>query len=159
MTPFTGTDPERFIADFFMSFHDELLRGDEDAGLIVDRFHTPDIVQIADGHRMDRDKLIAHTRPVRKNRPSGRIEVLEAQASGDRLAARYTFHVRDRKRSLAVEVYFFGQFAPDGRMRRSHMLTRTRPAEADPGQPAPEKPEEASTSSTSGTSGRRESPV
>jgi hypothetical protein len=103
----------------------ELLRSDEDPALIVDRYHTLDIVQIADGNRIDRDKLIAHTRPVRKNRPSSRMEVHEALVNGEQIAARYTLHVQNRKRDLAIEVYFFGRFAPDGRMRQAHMLTRT----------------------------------
>ncbi|WP_228709435.1 hypothetical protein [Amycolatopsis keratiniphila] len=85
--------------------------------MIADRYHAPDIVQIADGHRMDRDNLIEHTRPVRKNRPTAR----------DRIAARSTLYVTNRKRDLAMEVYFFGEFTPDGRMRRGHMLTRTLP--------------------------------
>ncbi|WP_063059489.1 nuclear transport factor 2 family protein [Nocardia sienata] len=125
MPAFTGTDPARFIADFFTSFNEHLLAGDEDAAAVVDRFHTPDIVQVADGHRMDRDKLIAHTRPIRKNRPDSHIDVHEAVADNDRIAARYTLHVRQRGREFAIEVYFFGRFAPDGRMRQAHMLTRT----------------------------------
>ncbi|MEV7552662.1 nuclear transport factor 2 family protein [Amycolatopsis sp. NPDC089917] len=70
MNSFNGTDPKKFIADFPRSFHDELVNS------------SPM------GQRMDRDKLIAHTRPVRKNRPSGRMEVREAVANGDRIAAR-----------------------------------------------------------------------
>lgn len=141
MNPLDGTDPKQFIADFFTSFTDDLLRSDEDPALIVDRYHTPDIVQVADGHRMDRDKLIAHTRPVRKNRPSSHMEVHEALVTGDRIAARSTLYVRNRRSNLAIELYFFGQFTPDGRMRQAHMLTRTLPADTDPGQPEPGTPE------------------
>ncbi|MEU0600804.1 hypothetical protein ABZ484_21590 [Streptomyces sp. NPDC006393] len=36
----------------------------------------------------------------------------------------YTLHCSRRGRDLAVEVYFFGRFAPDGRMRQAHMSTR-----------------------------------
>ncbi|MFF5343452.1 nuclear transport factor 2 family protein [Streptomyces althioticus] len=129
MRPLGNTDPKQFIADFYTSFVEDLLQTDEDAALIVDRYHTPDIVEVADGHRMDRDKLIAHTRPVRKNRPTMRMEVHEAVADGDRLAARYTLHSSQRGKNLAIEVYFFGRFAPDGRMRQAHMTTRTVPAE------------------------------
>lgn len=88
-------------------------------------------MQIADGHAIDRDKLIAHTRPVRKNRPESRMEVHEALVNGDRLAARYTLHVRQRGKDLSINVHFFGQFAPDGRMRRAHLLTRTLPAQQE----------------------------
>ncbi|MBQ1161585.1 nuclear transport factor 2 family protein [Streptomyces sp. A73] len=128
MDPFQATDPHRFIADFLTGFHGELVGSDEDAGVIVDRYHTPDVVQIADGHRMDRQKLIAHTRPTRKQRPELRVSVHEALAAEDRLAARYTMHVRAPKRELAIEVCFFGRFAPDGRLRQARMLTRTVPS-------------------------------
>lgn len=131
MNPFNGTDPRQFIADFFTSFTNELIHTDEDAALIVDRYHTPDIVQIADGHRLDRDKLIAHTRPVRKNRPSARFEVHDALVSGDRIAARYTLHAQIRSKTIATEVHFFGQFTGDGRMRQAHLLTRDLPGEQE----------------------------
>ncbi|AQZ66840.1 unnamed protein product [[Actinomadura] parvosata subsp. kistnae] len=122
------TDPKTFISDFISSLTSDLVNTDEDPAAIIDRYHTPDIVQIADGHRMDRDKLIAHTRPIRKNRPEGRMEVHDAVMDGDRLAARYTLHIRQRGKDLAMDVYFFGRFAPDGRMREAHMLTRALPA-------------------------------
>jgi SnoaL-like protein len=129
--PISSADPKQFIYDFFSSYGRDLLRGDEDASVVVDRYHTPDIVQIADGQRMNREQLIAHGRPLRKRQPSSRMEVHEAVAGGDRIAARYTLHVEDRRRSFAIDVYLFGQFAPDGRMRRAHMLTRTLPDGAD----------------------------
>lgn len=129
MRPLGNADPEQFIADFYTSFTEDLLQTDEDAAVIVDRYHTLDIVEIADGHRMDRAKLIAHTRPVRKNRPTIRMEVHEAVADGDRLAARYTLHSSQRGTDLATEVYFFGRFTPDGRMRQAHMTTRTVPVD------------------------------
>jgi hypothetical protein len=124
MSTLNSTDPKQFIADFFTSFTNDLLDSDDDPALIVDRYHTPDIVQVADGHRMDRDKLIAHTHPVRKNRPSSRMDVHEAVADGDRIAARYTLYVRNRTKDLAIEVHFFGQFTPEGRLHQAHMLTR-----------------------------------
>ncbi|GAA1027481.1 MULTISPECIES: nuclear transport factor 2 family protein [Amycolatopsis] len=118
-------DPKEFIARFFTSFTDDLVRTDEDAATVVDRYHTHDVVQIADGVRIDRDRLVAHCRPVRKNRPDSRIEVHEAMADGDRVAARYTLHVRQRGKELEIEVSFFGRFAADGRMREAHLLTRS----------------------------------
>jgi len=126
MTAF-GADPKQFVFDFVSSFGRALLHTDEDAAAIVDRYHTPDIVQIADGHRMDREKLIAHARPIRKRRPSTRLEVHEAVAQADRIAARYTMHVEDRGRRFALDVHFFGRFTADGRMREAHLLTRSEP--------------------------------
>jgi ketosteroid isomerase-like protein len=124
MKPLNSTDPKQFIADFYTDLTQDLLSSDEEAALIIDRFHTPDIVQVADGHRIDRQKLIDHTRPVRKNRPTIRMEVHEAVADGDRIAARYTLHSSQRGKELATDVHFFGRFTTDGRMREAHMLTR-----------------------------------
>jgi hypothetical protein len=131
--PFTA-DPARFLTGFLSSFTADLLVDDADPAEVVDRYHTPDVVQVADGHRMDRERLIAHTRPVRRNRPEGRVEVHDAAVDGDLLTARYTLRVEQRGRRLALDVYFFGRFTPDGRLRRAHMLTRSLPADGDAGE-------------------------
>ncbi|MFG1870515.1 nuclear transport factor 2 family protein [Micromonospora arborensis] len=131
-----GINPKEFITNFFTSFMSDLVRGDDDPAVVVDRYHTPDIVQVADGHQMDRAKLIAHTRPARKHQTGARWEVHEAIADGDRVAARYTLHFQTAKREGSVDVHFFGQFAADGRMRRAHMLTRSVPVKASDAAPA-----------------------
>lgn len=118
-------DPAQFLTDFYDRFNHDLIHTDEDAAAIVDRFYTPDIVQITDGHRMDRDKLIAHMRPIRKNKPTARWEVHGAVATGDQLAAHCTMHVKQRKRALVIELHTFARFTDDGRMCESHGLTRT----------------------------------
>ncbi|GAA1900149.1 nuclear transport factor 2 family protein [Asanoa iriomotensis] len=133
MRAFDGTDPKQFIFDFVTSFGREVMHSEDEAATVVDRYHTPDIVQVADGHEMDRAKLIAHCRPIRKRKPSSRLEVHDAVAEADRIAARYTMHVEDRGRRFAIDVHFFGRFAPDGRMREAHMLTRTLPDAASAG--------------------------
>ncbi|MEU4553071.1 nuclear transport factor 2 family protein [Micromonospora violae] len=125
-----GSDPKEFIVNFFTSFMNDLVHGDEDPAVVVDRYHTPDIVQFADGNLLDRSKLIAHTRPARKHQTGTRWEVHEAIADGDRIAARYTLHFHTSKRAGSVDVHFFGQFADDGRMRQAHLLTRSVPARA-----------------------------
>ncbi|GAA1978566.1 nuclear transport factor 2 family protein [Amycolatopsis minnesotensis] len=120
------TTPERFVAGFFTTFTEEVLRGG-DPGETVDRYYTPDIVQIADGITIDRERLVAHLKPVRKNLLAFRFEVHEAVADGNRVAARFTIHATMRKRALATEVHLFGELAPDGRFRRTHQITRTLP--------------------------------
>lgn len=131
------TAPARFIADFLASFTEAVVRGGEDPEHAVDRFYTPDIVQVSDGVRLDRDRLVAHIRPVRKNLADYRVEVHEALADGDRIAARLTIHARMRKgQVIATEVHMFAQFTPDGRLHRSHQVTRTLPT-------APAQPEGA----------------
>ncbi|MGW5922127.1 nuclear transport factor 2 family protein [Nocardia fluminea] len=126
MDPVSPRSPERFIADFFTEFTAAALDIDNDPAEVVDRFHTPDIVQIADGIRLDRDRLIAHLRPVRKNLRDYRFEIHEVIADGDRIAARMTIHATMRKTGpLTTELFLFGEFTPDGRLRRAEQLTRT----------------------------------
>lgn len=131
MNPFNSTDPGQFIVDFFDALGRAVTDTEEELDAIVDRFHTPDMVQTADGNRMDRAKLIAHLRPIRKNKPRSRMEVHEATADGDLLAARYTMHVVTDRRSLSIDVYYFGRFASDGRMREAHQLTRMEQSHKD----------------------------
>lgn len=127
--PFDHLDPRQFIADFHQRFHDAVVGTDDDLAAIVDRFHTPDIVQVADGNPMDRDKLIAHLAPIRRTAPSTRIEVLDALVEGDRLAVRYRMYVErpgadetiDR---LVITVHAFNRYAADGRLHRADILTR-----------------------------------
>lgn len=129
MKPLTQSTPERFIADFLATFHDEVVLGDHDPAPAMARFYTPDIVMISDGIRLDWDKLAAHIHPVRKNLAQDvkpRFDVHEAIADGsNRIAARLTIHAPTRKKLISTEVLAFYAFAPDGRLHRSHGFTRT----------------------------------
>lgn len=125
MDPASPRSPERFIADFFTDFTAAALDGDADPAEVVDRFHAPEVIQVADGIRLDRDRLIAHLRPVRKNLRDYRFEVHEVIADGTRMAARLTVHATLRTTgSVATEVFLFGEFTPDGKLRRADQLTR-----------------------------------
>lgn len=124
----THIDPARFIAQFQEGLHHALVADDEDLATVIDRFHSPDIRLSADGHVMDREKLIAHCRPIRKTKPTNRVEVFEAIAEGDFLAARFCMYV-DRPRGdqmdhMTIHVNLFGRFTSDGKMRQTDMLTR-----------------------------------
>lgn len=120
---------EQFVEEFYSSFTSEVMAADADPETIVDRYYTPDMVQTADGVEIDRARLIAHLRPVRKNLVSWRYEVHEALREADRLAARFTIHAELRKgRAVETEVYLFGEVGPDGRIRRTSQLTRDRSA-------------------------------
>lgn len=113
-----------FVADFFGSFTRDVV-ADDDAAAVVDRYYTPDIVQVADGVTLDRQRLIDHLRPVRKNLVACSYDVHEAIRTDDRVAARFTIHAEVRRgRTISTEVYLFGELAPDGRMRRTTQATR-----------------------------------
>ncbi|WP_280449890.1 nuclear transport factor 2 family protein [Nocardia brasiliensis] len=129
MNPAPTPKPEQLLADFFTAYTAAAVDPDNDPAEVIDRFHTRDIVQVADGVRLDHDRLVAHLRPVRKNLRHYRFEVHEAVADGARFAARMTIHAQLRKADLVTtEVFMFGEFAPDGRLRRAEQLTRTVPA-------------------------------
>lgn len=118
--------PERFVAEFFTSLTDAIIEPDADPAAVVDRYYTPDVVQVSDGIEIDRDKLIAHLRPIRKNLTGYRYEVHEAIAGGGRIAARFTIHARMRKGAeLSTEVAMFGEWTPEGRLRRANQVTHT----------------------------------
>ncbi|MGY0003714.1 nuclear transport factor 2 family protein [Micromonospora sp. I033] len=104
--------------------------GDEDPGLVLDRYHTPDLAWHSDGLHLDRARLMAHARPVRRNVTRCDLDVHDTLVCGDRGAARYTLTALTRGRTVATEIHMFGRLASDGRLRRIDQLTRTPPATA-----------------------------
>ncbi|MEU7988372.1 nuclear transport factor 2 family protein [Streptosporangium canum] len=117
--------PEARFTAFLTVLPEELAFGDEEPGTILDCYYTPDFEYHNDGLLLDRDRLIAHVGPTRKNVRSVRVDVHETLMSGDRVAARYTLTSGMRKgKVLVTEVYMFGRLAPDGRMRRIDSITR-----------------------------------
>lgn len=126
MTTETSLLPKTDLARYLSVYPEEMAFGDEDPGTVLDRYHTPDFVHCNDGILLDRDRLIAHARPARKNATSVRVEVHEALVSGDRVAARYTLTATLRRGQVVVtEIYMFGQLAANGRLRRIDSVTRT----------------------------------
>ncbi|MEU9375642.1 nuclear transport factor 2 family protein [Streptomyces sp. NPDC048255] len=126
MEPLKSKTPEQFVADFFTSFTEAVVRDEEDPAELMARYYTPDIVQTADGVRLDWDRLLAHLRPVRRNLNGFRIEIHEALADGNRIATRFTIHARMRKSGpVSTQVHMFGEFTPEGLLRRADQLTRT----------------------------------
>lgn len=119
------TEPAEFIQQFLTGMTQEVLDGGDHTE-IVDRYHTPDVIENADGHSMDRQKLIDHMRPMQKTVKEFRVEVHEAIADGRTLAARLTLFATRAKGEVVVDVAFFGDFAPDGRLRRADQLTSMR---------------------------------
>ncbi|MER6080936.1 nuclear transport factor 2 family protein [Streptomyces sp. NPDC001833] len=126
--------PAKELAGYLRSYIQEMGLGTEDPGVVVDRYHTPDIEWHNDGMCLDRNTLIAHARPARKNAIALDVEVHDALVAGDRVAARYTLHSTMRKgRRLGNEIYLFGELAPDGRLRRVHSTSRHMPDQASQG--------------------------
>ena len=113
------------VADYLMRYPREAAFGDEDAAVVFDRYHAPGFVLHNDGVPMSRDALVAHTRPARKNVVDLSIEVHEALAEGDRVAARFTIVAAMRRgHTVRTDIHMFGRLAPDGRLQQIDQLTR-----------------------------------
>jgi hypothetical protein len=124
----SSTSPERDLVTFLTSYPEEMAFGDAEPGEILDRYFTADFEYYNDGVLLDRERLIAHVRPVRTNVVGVRVDVHEALVSGDRIAARYTLHADTRKSGVLVtEVCMFGHLALDGRIHRVDQITRIVP--------------------------------
>ncbi|KJS54572.1 nuclear transport factor 2 family protein [Streptomyces rubellomurinus] len=90
----------------------------------VDRHFAPDYRQRTDGSWADRSEFTAHIAHLRGIVAGGRIQVLEELVQGDLYADRHIIDVDKTDGStVRVEVYLFGEFAPDGRFRRIEETT------------------------------------
>jgi ketosteroid isomerase-like protein len=118
--------PAQDLVRYLERFPEEMGLSDDDPYAVLDRYCTPDFEYWNDGIRLDRERLIAHARPARRNAIDVRVEVHDALVAGDRVAARYTLRASLRKgRVVATEICMVGHLAPDGRLRRIDQLTRS----------------------------------
>jgi hypothetical protein len=120
--------PAQDFAGYLRGFTEEMTAGEEDPAAVVDRYHTPDITWVSDGTALDRDRLVAHVGPARRNARTVAVEVHDVVVSGERVAARYTLRATLRKgRQVEIDTHLFGTLAPDGRLSRVDQITRTLP--------------------------------
>ncbi|MBG0817518.1 nuclear transport factor 2 family protein [Planomonospora sp. ID82291] len=128
-----GIGSECDLADFLITYTRDMAVSDEEPGAILDRYFVPDFEYCNDGLVIDRQRMIDHARPVRKNVDkeamladdrSG-VEIHEVLVSGDRIAARWTLRTKLRKgRTFTAEIYMFGRLASDGRIRRIDQISK-----------------------------------
>ncbi|MFG2652237.1 nuclear transport factor 2 family protein [Streptomyces sp. NPDC048436] len=130
MTVDSERTPESLVSEFFNSYVKEVVFGSEDPQKSIDRFYTPDFVQIADGTEMNREQLAEHAPTAKQTFEKAHYEVHEAVHNGASVAARLTFHAVTRAGgAMDVDFYVFAELADDGkRVRRIHQLTRTHEA-------------------------------
>ncbi len=118
--------PAEDFARYLRAYPEEMAFSGDDPGEILDRYCTPDFVQHNDGVALDRARLVAHAKPVRKNVVDLELEIHDAVVEEDRVAARYTMRSTMRKgQRICRQVYMFGALAADGRLRRVDSVTRT----------------------------------
>ncbi|MFE0515693.1 nuclear transport factor 2 family protein [Streptomyces sp. NPDC058964] len=90
----------------------------------ADRHFAPEYRQRTDGEWADRAEFLEHMAHLRDIVADGHVEVHEELYDGSRYADRHTAHVTKKDGStVRMEVYVFGDFAPDGRFRRIEEVT------------------------------------
>ncbi|MFI6512634.1 nuclear transport factor 2 family protein [Streptosporangium sp. NPDC050855] len=122
--------PRADLTGYLTRYPREAALSDEDPATVLDRYHTPDYEVVTDGVRLDRQRLLDHIRPARKQVADVRVEVEQALVDGDQVAVRYRLVAQMRKgRTVTSEIYMFGELSADGRLRRAVQATRTIPSE------------------------------
>lgn len=90
----------------------------------ADRHFAPDYRQRTDGRWADRTDFLTHIAHLRTAVAHGSVEVHEEFVDGDRYADHHTVDATKTDGStVRMEVYLFGEFAPDGRFRRIEETT------------------------------------
>ncbi|MYS86390.1 nuclear transport factor 2 family protein [Embleya scabrispora] len=103
---------------------DLLFRPELHLDTAIDRHFAPDYRQRTDGVWADRAGFVEHIAHLRSVVVDGRIRLHEELSDGSLYADRHTIEVRKTDGStVAMEVYLFGEFAPDGRFRRIEETT------------------------------------
>ncbi|MCC9307815.1 nuclear transport factor 2 family protein [Kitasatospora sp. RB6PN24] len=110
--------------DISTALTDLLLTPGLDLDEAADRHFAPDYRQRTDGSWADRQGFLAHIAHLRTVVADGSVEVHEEFVDGHRYADRHTVNVTKTDGSVVrMEVYLFGEFAPDGRFRRIEETT------------------------------------
>ncbi|MEU1376899.1 nuclear transport factor 2 family protein [Streptomyces triculaminicus] len=113
--------------DIRVALTDLLLTRGLDLDEAADRHFAPDYRQRTDGSWADRTEFLAHIAHIAHLRTvvaGGSVEVHDELSSGDRYADRHTMEViKTDGSTVRMEVYLFGEFAPDGRFRRVEETT------------------------------------
>ncbi|MFE5581457.1 nuclear transport factor 2 family protein [Kitasatospora sp. NPDC056531] len=103
---------------------DLLLTPGLDLDEAADRHFAPDYRQRTDGDWADRQDFLAHIAHLRTIVATGSVQVHDELVDGNRYADRHTVAVTKADGSaVRMEVYLFGEFAPDGRFRRIEETT------------------------------------
>ncbi|TQK42551.1 hypothetical protein FBY35_3972 [Streptomyces sp. SLBN-118] len=110
--------------DIHTALTDLLFTPGLDLNEAADRHFTPDYRQRTDGRWADRTQFLTHIAHLRTVFAGGTVQVQDEFVDGDRYADRHTVDVTKTDGSTArMEVYLFGEFAPDGRFRRIEETT------------------------------------
>ncbi|WP_067890326.1 nuclear transport factor 2 family protein [Nocardia vaccinii] len=120
-----GIHDQDDLTDFLIRYPEEMAFGDQDPGRILDRWFAPGFVFRNDGMALDRQRLIDHARPARRNARAIHVEVHSMMLSGNGIAAHYTLTATMRTAHvIATEIYLVGRLAQDARITGIDQCTR-----------------------------------
>ncbi|MFJ7136794.1 nuclear transport factor 2 family protein [Streptomyces fungicidicus] len=121
-----GTTPEEFACEFLNSYVKDVIFGGENPEQSIDRYYTPDFVQITDGTETDRAALAEHAPAASQTFENAQYTVHEALLSGNTLALRLTFDGSLKAGgTITMEYYTFAELSDDRRFKRVTQITRT----------------------------------
>jgi hypothetical protein len=125
----SNLSPRADLAGYLTRYPYEAGLTDEDPATVLDRYHTSDFELVNDGVLLNRQRLLDHIRPARRQATGLHVEIEQALVAGDQVAARYRLVATLRKGAVVTsEIFMFGELAPDGRLRRAVQVTRQLPA-------------------------------
>ncbi|MEU3184457.1 nuclear transport factor 2 family protein [Streptomyces sp. NPDC006923] len=110
--------------DIAAALNDLLFSATTDVREAADRHFAPDYRQRTNGQWDDRDGFLGHISHLRAVASEGVVEVHDELRDGRFYADRHTVRIAKKDGSrVRMEVYLFGEFAPDGRFRRIEEVT------------------------------------
>jgi hypothetical protein len=122
-----GLHTEEDLTEFLTGYPEQMALGDEEPGRILDRWFAPGFVFRNDGLVLERQRLIDHVRPARRNARAISVDVHAKLLSNNGIAAHYTLHATMRTGAVvSTEIFMVGGLAEGGRIsaieQRSRML-------------------------------------
>ncbi|MFM0047805.1 hypothetical protein [Paraburkholderia sediminicola] len=92
----------------------------------ISRYFSPNYQQYTNDELLNYNDFVTHIAALRASVTSGKVTVLDAVFQGDTIADRHIVSVilPDGTTSQS-EVYLFGKFSPDGRLKIVHEATRS----------------------------------
>ncbi|MEV8314027.1 nuclear transport factor 2 family protein [Streptomyces sp. NPDC059900] len=117
-----SADPAAYLTDFARLSSD----GGTSLQDAYDSYHTPDAVQYINGEAMQRPAILQSLEASRKEGLAYRLDIHTSLSEAGRFAARYTMVPVEGRRGLGdLEVFSFGEFADDGRVRLLRSVMQT----------------------------------
>lgn len=117
-----SNDIGAYLTGYSVDSANDAIAADE----VIDRYFSPDLVQEINGATFNRAEAIGAIEATRKKERVYETTIHETLKQGNSYAARYRTSPERRRLGVPeIEVYEFGSFAPDGRVREVRSIIQT----------------------------------